>query len=268
MTRPLTKTAKDGTRYQRPAAVDAQIDEVLRLPLERLIDRARINDPSNPHHLSSECLVHLIREGFRQWRRSRDERLMNPVLRILLRRCQRVLLGRIRISGGIADAESLRREILDELEDLFVTDGLAEGHDELDIYECTFNRAFRMLYVDALRRAQRQRANEVEIEPQAHEVAGGPDPDEDVFVRISEELRVSPTQESDALREAILKAIETLPPEERAALVLVLLLGYKEESDDPDEETAATRCNCTGRTIRNRKKRALAKLAHLFLEDR
>jgi len=44
------------------------------------------------------------------------------------------------------------------------------------------------------------------------------------------------------------------------------IMGYKEESIDPDEETAATRRNCTGRTIRNRLTRAAAKLAP-FKED-
>ena len=38
------------------------------------------------------------------------------------------------------------------------------------------------------------------------------------------------------------------------------------ESDDPAEETAATRCDCTGRTIRNRLTRAATKLAR-FKED-
>jgi len=49
--------------------------------------------------------------------------------------------------------------------------------------------------------------------------------------------------------------------DERDAVVLVHVLGYKVESGDPDEDTAATRCKCTGRTIRNRLMRAAAKLS-------
>ena len=62
------------------------------------------------------------------------------------------------------------------------------------------------------------------------------------------------------------RAIEALPANERDAVILVHVLGYKEESEDPEEETAATRCNCTGRTIRNRLTRATAKLSR-FKED-
>ena len=38
------------------------------------------------------------------------------------------------------------------------------------------------------------------------------------------------------------RAIEALPADERDAVILVHVLGYKEESEDPEEETAATRC--------------------------
>lgn len=62
------------------------------------------------------------------------------------------------------------------------------------------------------------------------------------------------------------KVVLELPPDERDAVILVHALGYQEESDDPGEETAATRCDCTGRTIRNRLTRAATKLAR-FKED-
>jgi len=53
---------------------------------------------------------------------------------------------------------------------------------------------------------------------------------------------------------------------EGPAVVLVHGLGYKVESVDPDEETAATRCSCTGRTIRNRLASAAAMLSR-FKEE-
>ena len=45
--------------------------------------------------------------------------------------------------------------------------------------------------------------------------------------------------------------------------MLCRLMGFKEESEDPRERTAATLCDVTGRTIRNRLRRALAKLSNL-----
>jgi DNA-directed RNA polymerase specialized sigma24 family protein len=57
-----------------------------------------------------------------------------------------------------------------------------------------------------------------------------------------------------------------LPPEERDAVILCHVMGYPEESDDPAKRTAATICGVTGRTTRNRLKRAAAKLSR-FKED-
>lgn len=153
------------------------------------------------------------------------------------------------------------------LTELFVLDGLGQNPDELDFYECRFNKAFRTLRIDAVRRAARRRKEIVDITAlPPSEAKGEPDAYEDAFARVSDAFKVFPTQEWDAFREPFVNAIEALPPDEREAVILVHVLGYKEESENPDEETAATRCNCTGRTIRNRLTRAAAKLAR-FKED-
>ena len=57
------------------------------------------------------------------------------------------------------DAASLRQEILEDLTDLFVTDGTGDFPDELDFYECRFNKAFMALRIDAVRR-------DVDLKPQ------------------------------------------------------------------------------------------------------
>ena len=74
------------------------------------------------------------------------------------------------------------------------------------------------------------------------------------------------TQEWEILRAPLIEAIKKLPREERKAVVLVHVLGYKQESEDPNEVTAATRCKCTGKTIYNRLKRAEKKLSGFFKE--
>jgi DNA-directed RNA polymerase specialized sigma24 family protein len=60
-----------------------------------------------------------------------------------------------------------------------------------------------------------------------------------------------------------MRAINALPPDERKALVLVHYYGFKIESEDPGETTAATLCGVRGRTIQNRLNRAKAKLSKL-----
>lgn len=262
MARPLTKTKPDGALYVRPSEVDVQIDEAAQLSLVDLRARLLITDRNDPSHLRSECLVHLVREG----RRSGNQALMSAVLPVLLGRCEANLLIKVP-DGGMPDATSLRQEILDDLTELFVTDGAGDFPYELDFYECRFNMAFRALRIDGVRRVVRRRKRTIQVvELPPLEVKSMQDTDEDAFARVSEAFRVLPTQEWDVYREPFVQAIEALPPDEREAVMLVHVLGYKEESENPEEETAATRCNCTGRTIRNRLTRAAAKLSR-FKED-
>ncbi|WP_153369821.1 hypothetical protein [Rhizobium sp. ICMP 5592] len=258
----MTKTEPDGVLYARPSTVETQIDQAVQLSVTDLRRRLLITDRNDPSHLRSECLVHLVREG----RRSGDQARMTAVLPILLGRCEANL--RVTVADGvIPDAANLRQEILDNLAELFVMDGSGDFPDELDFYECKFNKAFRALRIDAVRRAVRRSKRSIEVADMPElEVESTPDAFEDAFARVSETFRVLPTQEWDAYREPFLQAIEALPPDEREAVMLVHVLGYKAESEDPEEETAATRCNCTGRTIRNRLTRAAAKLSR-FKED-
>ncbi len=262
MARPLTKTKGGGGLYARPIAVGTQIDEAVCLSRSELQTRLLIADRNAPGYLRSECLVYLVRQG----RRSDDQQLMSAVLPVLLGRCEANLLVKVP-DGGMTDAASLRQEILEDLTDLFVTDGTGALPDELDFYECRFNKAFRALRIDAVRRDVRRRKRGITvIDLPPSEAASEPDGYEDAFARVSHAFKILPTQEWDVFREPFVKAIEALPADERDAVILVHVLGYKEESEDPEKETAATRCNCTGRTIRNRLTRAAAKLSR-FKED-
>jgi hypothetical protein len=261
MARPLTKTESNGAFYVRPASVEAQIDEAVQLAPPDLRARLLITDRDNPGYLCTECLVHLMRQG----RRSGNETLMSAVLPVLLGRCEANLTVTVP-DGRMPAAADLRQEILDEFTELFVMDGLSDGADELDFYECRFNRAFRALRIDAVRRDARRRKRIVDVALPPSEARGEPNAYEDAFARVSDAFKSLPTQEWDTFRAPFLDAIEALPPDERDAVILVHVFGYKEESVDPEEETAATRCNCTGRTIRNRLTRAAAKLSR-FKED-
>ena len=258
MTRPLTKTKSRGELYTRPPDVEAQIDEAICLSRSDLQTNLSIADRNAQGYLRSECLVHLIRQGWRD----DDQRLMNSVFPVLLKRCEKNLLQKVP-DDDIPEAASLRQRILEALVDLFVTDGIGDFPDELDFYECRFNEAFRALRIDMVRRhLTRQKHSITVIDLPPSETPNRPDDNDDLLARLSEAFRSLPTQEWDALREPILKTIKALPDEERNAVMLVHVLGYKIESVDPTEETAATRCNCTGRTIRNRLNRAAAKLSH------
>ena len=223
MARPLTKTKGGGGLYARPIAVGAQIDEAVCLSRSELQTRLLIADRNAPGYLRSECLVHLVRQG----RRPDDQQLMSAVLPVLLGRCEANLLVKVP-DGGMPDAASLRQEILEDLTDLFVADGTGALPDELDFYECRFNKAFRALRIDAVRRDVRRRKRGITvIDLPPSEAASEPDGYEDAFARVSDAFKILPTQEWDVFREPFVKAIEALPADERDAVILVHVLGYR-----------------------------------------
>lgn len=253
MARPLQKTGDDGPLV-RPDAIEAQIDASLTLAPQALCARLAITDRQDADHLHSETLVHLVRHG----RRTGNQGLISLVLPVLLARCEANLIVKVP-DGQLPEAATVREDILGEFSELFACDGTGKNPDELDFYECKFNRAFRFFRIDVVRR-ETGRLKHVAQMPEPDE-DGEPESHDEVFARVSEAFRSPAVQDSDILRSELHEAILELPPDERDAVILVHALGYQEESDDPDEETAATRCDCTGRTIRNRLTRAATKLA-------
>jgi DNA-directed RNA polymerase specialized sigma24 family protein len=87
--------------------------------------------------------------------------------------------------------------------------------------------------------------------------------DNEVLARLSDLQGAAANPEDRLFRKQVIAAIIALPPDERKAVVLCHYYGFKEESEDPTEQTAATLCGVTGRTIRNRLTRALVKLSKL-----
>ena len=258
MARTLQKTGANGPLV-RPDDVETQIDAALTLPHQPLRARLDITDPQDADHLRSETLVHLVRHG----RRTGDQGLISLVLPVLLARCEANLIVKVP-DGQLPEAATVREDILGEFSEMFASDGTGKNPDELDFYECKFNRAFRFFRIDIVRR-ETGRLKHLAPTPDPDE-EGEPEPHDEVFARVSEAFRSQATQNDDVFRSELHDAILELPPDERDAVILVHALGYREESDDPGEVTAATRCDCTGRTIRNRLTRAATKLAR-FKED-
>ena|SRR5581483_1189401 len=257
MARPLSKhNLQDGNRYIRPTNIEAAIDAALAQDLRTLCSRAASQDRHSPEYLPSECLVHLIREA----RRRDDDASMNALLLPLLERCKVILLHNV--SDEIPNAAFLRDEILGQFAELFGNDGHVENHDELDFFEVRFNYAFMTLRFDVLREETKACTRHVLL-PDAQEsetIADG-----EYFVSLSEKLLIPATQESSLALKTLIKAIKSLPSDERNAVIL-RVMGYKEESEDPNKTTVATLCGVTGRTIRNRLNRATKKLLP-FKED-
>jgi hypothetical protein len=245
MVRPLTKRTGSGERYTRPANIEALIDAALALDWPALHQRTCVRDRRSADYLPSECLVHLVRKAHRD----HDEPIRDQLLAILLGRCEATLAATLP-DGRVPNAAYVRDEALGRLGELFAEDGTGDHPDELDYFEVRFNAAFAALRTDLVRAEVRALRR------------SSPVPDDEAMARRPDAVLHSPaTPEHGLVLTQLCHAIQTLPPEERDAVILCHIMGYAEEADDPAKRTAATICGVTGRTIRNRLTRAAAKLS-------
>lgn len=255
MARPLNKRYLDGTLYSRPEKIESSINRLLTENIDAVTQRIGLPE-SSPNYIASECLVHLIRDA----RRRDDEPTMTALLPPLLRRCEIILLSKI--SNNLPYAEEIREEILGQFSELFAADGVGNNPDELDFFEVHFNQAFRTFRIDIVRHERRRESVRGQGDlPVSLDEAGDPRSDDEFFVRLSKEFHAPSSQEGALILGKIKEAIDALPADERKAVILCHIMGYEQESDDPEKITAATICGVTGRTIRNRLNRAAARLS-------
>lgn len=249
MVRPLNKQRKDGKLYVRPKVVEEQIAAALGEDGEALRERLRIRDKESPRYLRAECLVHIVREASR----SGEEQLRNAAVKGLLARCDRML--KLMVSGSLPDADEIRETVLHRFSVVLARGVVNDRGNELDYYECNFYGAFLALNRSIVR-------TELNKDERKVEILGGDEIDghgTDSLKWVTDALQ---NPEHLASRDELLdRIVEELEPAELTAVVLCRKWGLKEESGDPEEITAATLCNCTGRTIRNRLSRADAKLS-------
>jgi hypothetical protein len=260
MIRPLTNKDQYGTPYRRPAEVGKAIDVATQQDIVTLRERAVVWKQDSPDFIPMECLVYIIREAGRR----HEEQTMSVLLPPLLARCEAILKKKI-LDSDMPNAAEIRGEILAEFSVLFAEDGSRNNPDELDFFECRFNLAFRCFWIDFMRSETARTEQLVEL-PSETEAPDSLD-DEERLPRVSDAFQKAATQLPDVFLQQLLNAIRRLPPDERKAVILCCAFGYKEESDDPAETTAASLCGVTGRTIRNRLHRAAAKLSKFKKEE-
>ena len=257
MVRPLTKRTSAGVLYCRPSDVEHHIDVALAQDAATIQWRLSIVNQTSSDHLKSECLVNMIREA----RRRNDDDQIKILLPVLLSRCEKITKSKV-LYTEYTNAIYLQEEILGRFAELFITDGTAGACDDLDYFECRFHSAFRTFRIDIVNeeKKQLQRTVPLPTHDQLDESGSG----DGITAYVREVLKIPATQEKeiflDERRSALRRAIRELPQDERKVIILHEILDYDVESENPDKKTVATLCDITGRTVRNRLKRAKSRL--------
>ena len=233
--RPLTACDALGRPYERPPAIQDEIETVLGLESGALVDSA--------DNLRDETLVYLIRER----RRAQDWAIAERLVRVLIERCRRVLLGTL---------HSLPQDVRDEairtvLQQLFarITD---LDDDRGDFYQIRFALGIKRLGTSAFRQCVLTLARDRLTEQQNAEPSD------------SRDASFNPHQWPDDavdLRDAR-KGLEAIKDNRhREAFFLHKVRDMPIESDDPELATISRHFGVSPRTVNNWLKQAEADLA-------
>jgi hypothetical protein len=253
MPRALNKMTKGGAGYKRPPAIEASIDAALKQDLDEQLRRARIGNPSDPDYMSSECLLHLVREA----RLRGNTRAVDRLLPLLLARCEIRL--RKTIPDSWPDAKGLREEVLQQFCLLLAHVGTNHDATALDIFECKFNKGLATLRYRRLRQENNRGKRFRDIGREVDDDGQPVDPNE-TLARLSRAAQTPAGQEDFVHVTEMLAAIKELPAAQRRAVELCCLQGYAPASEDPNEITAATICGVSGTAIRKNLRKAAEKL--------
>ena len=262
MAEPLRKTKPSGDLYRRREEVEALIRQLETLPRDQLIERMRITSPTHPDFLPPECLLHFVRKS----KRDNTGRQFELMYKALVARVERAATvpgsthyvdGKQAVSKRGADIVEL---VMHAFEVKLTLD--RNGYDDgLDFFEVNFALAVKSLRSTARKKvdleAERTQplsyADDEAISPEVEKAAGTFDP-------FNLKKNEDPTY-----RSRLMAAISELPTQERL-VVLLSLKDYQDASIDPSVITISKLLKCNDQTVRNRRKRAIAKLRQA-LED-
>lgn len=253
MIAPLTKRKKkDGTLYERPEHIEQLLRELQGMPRDQLMERSMISVRTNPLYVPSECLMHFVRAS----RRDNSEAWFERLYKTLLDRVSRAVPR----SDGPGNTTSLTRErirekVIGRFIELVSEDRKLPG-DRMDFFEVRFDMAIKRLRLDAREQVWRDENRSVGLDEA--DTALEEDSGSVVVDRLTEDISCDPL-----FRRKLYAAIGTLPPEQSRTIHL-LLQGWPTHSSDPDVMTIAKALNCSDRSVRNYKERALKTLTALF----
>lgn len=259
---PLRLRTTDRIPYVRPPEISLALTALSALPVELLVERAKIRDSSHAEYVPSECVLYFVRHP-----PSADSGAQYELFKILRQRVlaavpvmPRKVSGSGKPAEGVVELD-IREAVLHKFQVLLCKDW-NEYEENLDFYECRFNAALASLRATAGRDVQHKASR---LEPL--ESAGAPiEPSPEVEKALLKLRDPGSPEDFDFLyRRKLLRAISQLPEKERRVIELILQ-EYQIESNDQEEETISTILGCCEKTVRNRRDSAYQKL-HDVLKD-
>ena len=261
---PLRKETEDGRPYTRPAEIEAALEDLYALPIEEVARRAEIADVNDPEFVPSECVLHFVRQS----KANDDSPAYQTLFTILRTRVQRQAPVQVtKLAGSKKKAESdwdsqVQEQVLGKFQELLCEDR-KEYDERLDFYETRFNSAICALRTTAKRRLAKKNSRRKRIQYDGDSTALSADM-EQALIR----ARGSNSPENDdfLFRLKFLQAINSLPPDQRRVIELILE-EMPIDSNEPEVRTIAKTLACSEKTVRNRRDRAYAALKEALEEE-
>ena len=281
MVEPLRKRHGNGSLYQRRAKVERELEELEKLTLPQILERARAGEHSGKATVSSEALVYFLRRAART--SGSHGAGVDGLVSILMDRAERTL--RRHISGAFDEfqREEICREVMDGL-----VDDITDTGDRGDYAEVNFNDWLEHNRDDAcrkeLRRAKRTERLGDEVDdlgedddapPGPREQAKGPEGVEPTpeagaalaeareNARLPHQIEAGEFSPEDQYRIAAAVKQANLDPNVLEAFLLHYYWDVPIDSKEADKHTLRKHFGVSEKTIRNWLRRAEEAFAKL-----
>lgn len=259
MIEPLRKISKQRGLYRRREEVQRFLESLDSLAAPERLKQLLGDGGELLTNVPPEALVYFIR---RAWREN-DSASLESLFKALFKRLHASLAAAIP-NSRMSDADSIRKEIVSSFMERLARD-CREGGMWLDYFEVQFESGFAGYRITVLRKigpstnntaslmGDGEHSDENEIAPEVEKAAAEFFADGANFF------------DDPVFRSALASAINTLPPDQKAVIGL-LLQGIPIDAKDPKTSTIARILDCDERTVRNRRDRAFAKLRKILEE--
>jgi hypothetical protein len=249
---PLQKRTLDGSPYTRRRIIEIKIVELASLSCDELIARCEIRQKDDPGYVPSECLLYFIRTS----RTDNSNIYFERLYKILAERILRSLPKPENLDGQTISfsKSAIREKVFERFLDLLLSDRNVYL-DKLDYYEINFDSALKNLRRDAQDQVWR---NENRLTTLYDEDTGEPTTAVEHAAESFDPFNASAFADDD-YRSCLYTAIDTLPPQQRRIIVMILR-GIPIHSKDHSVPTIAKVLGKDEKTIRKYRDKAYAVL--------